>query len=646
MSYFIVLLITIICGVSLAYLIKKSFSSVIAVINFLYIFLMYFSGLFANLKIGAYVFFALTGLLFLLAILKSLKKKETIKLVNIVASPSFIIYSIVAISFGIIFLCKTSRLNDELTHWALVVKNMFYYNNFGNIGDTTTMFNQYVPASGLFMYGFQIFNTTFVNGSLYSAFDLLVFSLILPVLDLLPKKKSIIKLIAGCIFLGITLIIPGLFKTNMFYNLQVDGLLAVFWAYIFLIYLVCRKDSGLFKYIAIGLASFTTVSIKTSGIALIVFSFVIIIVDFITSNKGNILMKLKNPKLWIGILIIALLIVFAKVSWSMYCKHFNVRAGWNSDELTLQNIISWIKTPTEWQTEITNNYFNTFFLGKAFYYGNFALQLPMVGVIAFIILTFIFYGFISKKKQSAIFEGIISILLLIGYGIFTLLLYLFSFSYAESERLASYPRYMLTYTAGIVMIILFLYMEQIGQILEIKTKEETIKLRKIRDCTFTSIISAIFIGSIIISIVMSPKYQAQTYKVNNRDYSIWAETVNKLDPKLDSVYYAMMNFNAVEYKRVRFISTPMQCSGYNEGGSYLEGRNASEPYTGNPFILGKTTKEEFISETSKYKYLYIDEVNNKFITNFGDLFDSEIEKDTLYLCKKENNTVRFVKYDF
>lgn len=643
MSYFIVLFFLILFALSLSYLLHKSFGQIVAVTNFLYIFFLYFAGLFAKIKIGAYAFYGVIFVVLVIALISVLRKKELKAVFNIIRSPAFILYFVLGIGFGILFYWKTSRLNDEMTHWALVVKNMFAFDNFGNIGETTTMFNRYEPASGVFMYGFQIFNSEFHNGSLYGAFNLLAISMIMPVFDFLPRKNSIGTWIVGTIFILLPVMIPMIFKTNMYFNLQVDGLLAVVWSYIYLIYATNKNTTSFFKYAAIGLACFTLILIKSSGIALMVFAFVLIIIDCLTTNGKRLKEIVKNPVFWFGLLFIVLMICFAKVSWSMYCKHYQVRAGWNSDEMTLSNIISWLRTPTEWQTKITTLFFETFFVGKAFYYGNFALQLPAAYVLIAIGLAFVVLGVLKKNYKFAIAEGVISIALMIGYGIFLLLLYLFSFSYAESERLASYPRYMLTFTAGIIMVISYMYMENIGGRLNNVNSKKVFFTAKTVNWATMAYVLLLSVGIIVGSVVLYPKYKNETYIVGERNYKVWAETVKALNPEEDSVYYAMMNFNAVEYKRVRFIATPMQCSGYTEGGSYAEGRNATEPYTGNPFILGKTTREEFIEQTAKYNYLFLDSRNNEFVKQFGDLFDCGIEGDTLYTVKVSGDVVRFEK---
>ena len=80
---------------------------------------------------------------------------------------------------------------------------------------------------------------------------------------------------------------------------------------------------------------------------------------------------------------------------------------------------------------------------------------------------------------------------------------------------------------------------------------------------------------------------------------------------------------------MRFMATPLQTSGYLEGGSYTDGRDAEVCYTGNPFSMDFSV-EKLTEEISGYSHVYLHDVWDGFVERFGILFDDEIKDDTLY----------------
>ena len=194
MSYYIIFLFLFVASLCAAYLTGKGVARTTATTNFSLILLLYVFGLFARLDVGMCVFFALVGALLVASVVRLGIKKDFSRLVRDLTSPAGIFYFVAGIALGVLFTRLLSWHWDETSHWALVVKNMVAYDDFGNLGDTTTMYNRYVPACGLFLYAFQFFNAAALNGHFFAAFALLVLSMLLPVTELFRHKISV-----GCI---------------------------------------------------------------------------------------------------------------------------------------------------------------------------------------------------------------------------------------------------------------------------------------------------------------------------------------------------------------------------------------------------------------------------------------------------------------
>ena len=640
MSYYIIFAILFLSSACLAYITGKGIARTASVTNFSLILVLYVAGLFARLDIGMYVFFSLCALLFICAVVRLVRKKDFSVLSRSVLNPAGIFYLVAGIAFGVLFARLISYHWDETTHWALVVKNMVAYDNFGNLGDTTTMFNRYVPGCGVFLYAFQFFNNTLVNGHFASAFGLLVFSMLLPVTALFKNDRSV-----GCmVTLIATLLLALVFDLELYFCLLVDGILGVCTAYVYLSYLVDRKKTDWFTFVSIGLGALALTLIKTSGVALVVFALVYILVDMLTRSRDNAKFFLKK-RAWMFVIPIVLLI-FAKVSWSLYCNAYQVRAGWDSSEMTLPNLWAYLTHPNAFQQEVTRTFFRTYFIGPFRYEIAVFLQMPNLFLYAVVGVACLALWFGTKNKVFAGVQFATMILLLFGYGVVLLVLYIFSFSYGESLELASYGRYYCTLVIATVLVLFYQCIEifvaprcdrKADAAEPVKTRKKTL----VSLATYACVLIVLFVGICAGCIPAIDRLNEENYG----DYRAWIAAVSTLDDE-DSVYYVMADYQEEHeccrvYLRVRYLCTPVRCSGFSEGGSYADGRGAKLYVTGNPFSMDMT-EEDFLSETAKYGYLFIDDATPAFVAKFGKYFDGEPQSQVLYLRTETETGPLFV----
>lgn len=637
MSYFIVFGFLFLLGIDLAFLFRKETGVTFAVANIAMILFLYVGGLFKQMDIGAYVFLAFIILLTACVAFKALKNRE--RLVSVLKNPITIFYLIVGISLGIIFIGKISADWDELSHWALVAKNMIATDTFGNLDNSTTMFNQYVPATGIFMYGFQIFNKQFINGNLYSAFNLLTVSMIIPITKLFQNKISF-----ACIAsLIVSLALPVVFKVNVYNNLLVDGILGVTIGYIFLAYYVDRKKPDFFTILSVGMGCALITLIKSSGIAMCIFALLFIAVDIIFKGKKG--LKTFGKARCVFMLIVPILFMIgAKLSWSWYVDYYQVRAGWDSSEMNIPNIISYLSNPNEFQSTVTETFLKRFFIGDFFYeYGTYLNQ-PQVFAIALYFVASLLLMIRTKKRGHALTCFILSALVLVGYGVVLLLMYLFSFNYREGLSHASYPRYISTVSIGVALILAYQLIDAFCAKSSNKRLNKIDKKKGEKKKNAISLVVTCIIFAITTACLCPHFATAENKHVE--PYEKWIQALEQVDED-ESVYYAMHDYNGSsyhcrEYLRIRYYATPLQCSGFNEGGSYKDGRDTKLAYTGNPFSINMSV-EELTNELNNYDYFFIDKVSDKFINKFGKLFNGDIKAQTLYrVLHQENDKIILV----
>lgn len=623
MSFFVIFIITLIDAIGLAYFLKKGVGCTAAIVNLSLIVILYVSGLFLHLEIGMYVFFTLTLLFFIIASVTVIKKQDFDKVINIVKSPVFVIYAVFGLVVGTAFFNEFSHDFDEMSHWALVVKNMYQYSNFGNIGDTTTMFNRYVPGSGIFIYAFQFLNDEFVNGNCYAAFDILTVSLLLVPAEKFGTKKPVLFYVS---LLAPIALVTAL-KCNIFFNLRVDGLVGVMGAYIYLVYFADRGKVNALTFVEISLGIFAVIIVKTVGIAVAAIALLLILIDVLIRGRKNLVAFCKRPLNWALLLLPVLAFVFAKLSWSLYCDYYKVRAGWDVSELTLPSLMEYLRSPNEFQSAVNHNFWHTFLIGKV-KYDNSSLQQPLVLFLPIYILLFVLAMLKGKEKGMSIGLFVFTIITITLYCVANLMLYIFSFAYEESLRLASYSRYVNTIFTMMGLIWVAHLCEALLSDVKISyTKTVRLKL---------GLKISLSVLSVVIAIGCFFYFRVDTRKVT-ADYTEWMEAVSTLSDT-DRVYYvSTSDQNVEEYLLVRYMATPTRCNGWREGGSYALGRGGFI-YTGDPFVFDMSV-EQLTDQLNNYDYFFINHLTDEFAAKYGGLFEGEIKEKVLYKVNRTDEGI-------
>ncbi|MDE7373617.1 MAG: hypothetical protein K2N18_06100, partial [Clostridia bacterium] len=472
----------------------------------------------------------------------------------------------------------------------------------------------------------------------YSAMNLLIISLVLPIIDMFDKKLSIL-----CIVCFIAAILECfLFNVQLFHSTLVDIPIAMMAAYIFLAYKQDKGRADGFTIVNIALACCVLTLTKTSGLALVAFALIFIVIDMFTLGKERTKEFFKEKRNFVFALLPVVLIAFAKLSWSWYIDFYGVGAGWNASEMTMSNILLWLKSPNAYQSTVTSLFLKTFFLGNGY-----GVQIPCIlGILLTVGACFLlWYG--TKNKKFAVTHGVLTVVIVVGYAIYLMLLYLFSFAYKEGLGLASYCRYM----ASVWLTLALIYIYHITDILAVPLSEKGV-LPKSASAKIKPFAYPVFAAVLCIFTVATSVGGALTCqkKVRNgeAEYAAWAQALDTLSVD-DSVYIVINDVGGVgphvrQYTSMRFMATPVQTSGYLEGGNYADGRDADTWWTGNPFSM-ELSLEELSAEMSKYTHVYLHDVWDEFEEKYGTLFESPIEDDTLYEITCDGETLKLVRLE-
>ncbi len=611
MSYFISITAIFMAVFALKFFTKYKSEILFPIVNLSIIVLLYFFGMCQLLLIGGYIIMLAIVIMFIWATVKIIKQSNK-EFVKQFFSPSFIII----LTFAIVqyFALRNMRVisHDELTHWGLVVKNMFYHHNFGGGATATTMFKGYPVGSSLFLYFFEMFGLSFIDSHLYMAMNLLNLSLLLPIASRFNNEKQ--KITTSLIIIGVAF----LFNHKMFYSIWNDQFLSISMAFILISYFCFVQDDGVPKinFIAMLLATFVLISSKSTGLVLAIFAYLIIGLDILINRKH--LLKKNYKKTILNCCLVLITILTPKISWSIYLKFIQVGGAWQTNELTLSNILNYFFKPNSFQSQVTKNYMLTLiypFKNK----GN-AGSLPLPMVLEVLII-FILILMIKKKKSNhneSISLSIGIFLTLFAYLIGLLISYIFTFEQGEALAVQSLVRYCNTYTLGIILFLVSYYILQFNKWNSNKH-------------TYT------YVGTIIsiIVIVASISGTFITQMIHNRTYQFkqFESYVSHLNTN-DRVYIINESEDTVkDYLQMRFIATPIDTSGLKIGGS---------PHIGDIWNKSMTADQfAYAIIVGNYNYLYIHNTSDSSLQQYETMFSSLIKPKTIYAITNNNGLLSF-----
>jgi len=594
---------------------RRKFEETISVTCFLFIIILYITGLFGSLSSGVYACIAVSIVSLAFCGFYAIKNKRCF--LQRIISPAFICFIIVVLLICVVHHRRVFTLWDEFSHWGLVTKNMYMLDSFGNNPSSTTYFTGYPPATSLFQYLSCKISGGFKDSTLIIAQNILTFSLFMPLFKLTSwKKKSSIFTV-----LLIAIAIPQIFCFHYFMAIYVDSLLGILFAYIIYCYFTSEKlDSFSITNICMGLFIFPM--IKASGTGLAVICIFIIAIDIILNRKHKLSYKSLLSKSAITIIAFVLALLLSKYSWDFYLKATNTGQAWASmSNLTLSNIVDFFtgKGPTYRYDTFKN--FVSFVLSKDYFSNTFNMTFMMWTVVSVVLAVVLVHKIpkenILYKRTKNMFIGIF-----VGYIVYSigmLFLYLFTFSEYEAKILASIGRYLSTYSLAIILLIAYFYIYY--------------SYKKVIDFPMKRIIIIMSLGVVLFSngiplarvTVLTPLIKRDA-RVKRAPLDPLIDISQTLDTDGKRLYFISQNTSGEDYWVARYNLTPIPI---NSNGEWSIGT----PYSDNDVWTKKTTYEEWITDLSKnYSHVYLYKIDQQFVDEFGSAFKNieEIKNNSLF----------------
>jgi hypothetical protein len=460
MVYLIVFLTAVVTSTSAAYLMKYRFEQALPVALLSMIAVSYIFGLFGFLFAG-FVIVAAAAAVSLLFFIRLIIKDRAFLVKNIF-TPGFFMFTVFFLFFCVIFTYYLQVwMGDDLSHWAYIVKQMNDLNllhsdprmnaNFGGFPypyDPSNMqdYRSYPPAQDIFLWLVQKANgSVFSEPLLYSARNLLGFSLLLPLTNKLSHKKPFMNLFVFIIIVFFPLTFFMISVSSVYNNLMVDYITSFFFINMLMTYFDAeKKDVRLL--INLCLVGFVGTLLKSSAIFFILSACLIIIVLFLKESE-----KARKNLIAAAILIASPLVAVGSWWLSLKLNSFTTPSISNA-----VNIGEWLKTgEPAYVTQVMDVFLKSQFTSAAFQMNN-IINLPVIVIFAIVLLCTVLYGILGiTSKRESIVLFIAFFIMYIVYQFSLMFSYMFYFTKAEALFLASYERYCGTLIMGYFLVLLY-----------------------------------------------------------------------------------------------------------------------------------------------------------------------------------------------
>jgi hypothetical protein len=611
MTYLIVTSVLLLAAFSLSYLIQSSLLISLPTAIFGITAVLYVFSLFNQLLLGFWVVLAIIGLATTVSVLLLIKDKELVSHLKTLLSPGLAIFlSLALFSY---LLTRGMQLSswDEFSHWGTIVKATFLYDAVGPYNPVELGFRSYPPSLSLFEYFVAKLGGSWLEGNIFFAYQLIIWSLFTPFLAQLRWRRWG-QLIA---VVPLVFVAPLAFFNSLNVTL-IDPLLGMLFGYALAIAYVGNILHWRLA-LHVGLAIFMLTLAKDAGSFMAALVVVLYLVRLFAAKKIN-------PEEWswkrFAILgsIPTLSLVASNQSWSALVSA-RVEEPAFSSPIDIGDFFLALRGegPAYWQEILS-----TFGFGISNYPINNdgALAIPQLQLIVLFALVLAGFEWLVSRRMGRKF-GLASVATItvgaITYTYGLLVLYLFKFGEYEAVRLASYERYLGTYWAGIA---LFVALVAIWLVAGSSSSEAATSSKAKTEGVAELVVAGVVLVSLF---VLSPVQKLAEFFASPHGYS--SQVRAQFEPVLeqakqagikpgDRVWIIAQHTTGFEYWVMRYSLMENE----SNSGFWSIGSKADE----NDVWTAEKTQSEWAEELKDYDYVVVVRATESFVDEFGELFDN------------------------
>ncbi len=241
------------------------------------------------------------------------KREEFIKKKSLFLCNSTFVLFIVYLLLWFINKERVAWKGDDLGVWAIEVKSIFFVNGFADKYKNVSLgYGDYHPAQMLFEWWICHFDSRkFNEGLMYVGYSFLYASFLMPVLEILDKRKNKVLILDGFIIFVLIILLPSCVDILSYYILSVELLISVIYANLLYIALEDVQNNG-FYYLKITVYLFLILLLKNTGIVYVVLFWILF---FVLKCKEKKIAYINRKK----IMFIALGSMVPVIIWKIYC---------------------------------------------------------------------------------------------------------------------------------------------------------------------------------------------------------------------------------------------------------------------------------------------------------------------------------------
>lgn len=584
------------------------------------IILMFIFGIFGSFLIGFYLDIIINVVFLFFNIFYFLKNKIYFK--NNVITVGFLVFIFMFLYFILLTHNRATSTWDEFSHWALATKNMFNLNNFG-LNSSVPAVISYLTGTGMYQYfNLKLFGS-FNEGIMIFSMCILTYSFILPITKIFKSYKQIMAY-PICLIL---LFVPTIIFKDIYTALYVDGILGLAFGYSMYSYYLLRKDlDDKFKIINLFYSFMMLIFIKDMGLVLALFILILILIDnlFVNSKfKFKIKYVIDKTK-WIILSFLPALLT--RIIWQRIILNYNVTSNIQAVSIfgKIKSFFAFNFSETDFQ--ISQNYFEALFNRSIL---NIIIDISFVFFILLFCLILILLLIKNTNKHSLRLGIWCSCIFCfsLGYSFVMLISYLYVFGGYEGLNLASFNRYLGTFVLGLFIFLIVVLFEEF---LIINNKK--------RKYVFLSIFIFLVLISnkdTLLNYSIYIPYSKISGKSNREGYNMLLKPVFENCNENDKINYISIANGGMDYWVSRYLLSPITINytgiGWSIGNPYYEGDIWSQYYD----------LKNYKNILSKYDYVFIYQINDEYLKNYGELFNqkaSDVNRGQLYKVDSNSST--------
>ncbi len=433
-----VLIFCLLCALSFAgaALLERRFEQTLPLSFFALILVLYVCGLCGSVRAGVYLVWAMGAAALVFAAREARLGKVSV--FGQLITPGFAAFAVVFFGFWIVHTGRRPFVWDDFSHWATVVKNMFYVGGFGNGAGANTVFREYPPAMALLEFFFAQSGGAFREDMLYRAFSIFLCAVQLPVFRHIGWKRAWMALL----LLPIVVVLPMIFFEEAYISIYADPVLGLLFAYIVLSWL--DGESAPADWIAIGMAAAVLTLTKTAG-----FGVALIALLILALQKRS----WRQRSWWMALPAAAVLLAFG--SWQIYFKSLRVPGVFMLGGMTPEGLLALIqRRAPAYQYDTIRNFLRAVIHDRL--YGK-TIRASFAQVIQLFFALILPCVALRPKGRRAEMGWTFFCLMAgcVAYAGMLLSVYVFVFGEGEGTGLASMSRYMGSYFLGVFAILAY-----------------------------------------------------------------------------------------------------------------------------------------------------------------------------------------------